>query len=473
VTDRPRVGIVGAGRVGVDWHLPNIRAAGGEVIALADVVPGRAARFAAQHHIPYAFDRYSDLLALPQIVYQAYRHVSIPADGDELLHFDMGLQLLKRERSLGRQVWEYLADRDRLLERLDPHLVRGERWNLWPEKEQPLQVSQLRDYFARYTQLPMLAGDEVLLQTIARGVEIKLFGYGHRAGEDSSPRSGAKGGDFSPLYFGQVVSPAQLEIADTAWLIPPDMAREHLLSVIAGRVLQGDGSPFSGVTVRLSPGGQAVTTGADGSFEFGGLSPTDYTLAPSKPEHTFSPASRSLSLSGEDVTGLEFVGSEVVGPPVTYELAGQVRTAEGQALAGVRLTIDPPVAAEAITDREGRYSFRRLQAGAYTVRPYKAGYTFKPPEIAVAVDRDVSGQDLVGEQETVGARRIAIRTHIPWENWYDFYSDVLDPLMSAGAEIDVRLELKARAEQELGADLVERLRDGLRRYDEDAEVDAG
>ena len=31
-----------------------------------------------------------------------------------------------------------------------PHLVRSERWNLWPEKEQPLQVSQLRDYFARY-----------------------------------------------------------------------------------------------------------------------------------------------------------------------------------------------------------------------------------------------------------------------------------------------------------------------------------
>jgi len=61
------VGIVGAGRVGVDWHLPDIRAAGGEVIALADVVPGRAARFAARHGIPHAFDRYPDLLALPEL----------------------------------------------------------------------------------------------------------------------------------------------------------------------------------------------------------------------------------------------------------------------------------------------------------------------------------------------------------------------------------------------------------------------
>ena len=67
MSDRPRVGIVDAGRVGVDWHLPDIRAAGGEVIALADVVPGRAARFAARHGIPHAFDRYPDLLALPEL----------------------------------------------------------------------------------------------------------------------------------------------------------------------------------------------------------------------------------------------------------------------------------------------------------------------------------------------------------------------------------------------------------------------
>jgi hypothetical protein len=301
-----------------------------------------------------------------------------------------------------------------------------------------------------------------LLQTIARGVEIKLFGYGHRAGDE----------DFAPLYFGQAVSPAQLEIADTTWLIPPDLAREHLLSAIAGRVLHEDGSPLSGATVRMSPGGQAVTTGADGGFEFGTLPPGDYTLAPSKTEYTFSPASRSVSLSGEDVAGLEFVGSQVVGPPVTYELAGQVRKAEGQALAGVRLTIDPPVAADATTDRQGRYSFRELQAGTYTVQPHKAGYSFKPPQVVVTMERDVSGQDLVGEREAVGAQRIAIRAQIPWENWYDFYSDVLDPLMSAGAEIDVHLELQACAEQELGADLVERLRDSLSRYDKDAEVDA-
>jgi predicted dehydrogenase len=60
-----RIGIIGAGRVGVDWQLPDIRAAGGEAVALADSVPGRAARFAAEKGIPHAFDDLAALFALP------------------------------------------------------------------------------------------------------------------------------------------------------------------------------------------------------------------------------------------------------------------------------------------------------------------------------------------------------------------------------------------------------------------------
>jgi hypothetical protein len=401
---------------------------------------------------------------LPQIVYQTYRHIFIPAEGEEWLHFDMGLQLLKGGRTLSQEVWEHLTDRDRILERLDPHLVRGQRWTLWPEMEKPLAVGQLRDYFARYTQLPMLASDEVLLQTIARGVEIKLFGYGQRASEEET---------FSPLYFGQSVSPVQLEIADTAWLVPPDMAREQLLSAISGHVVEESGEPLSGVTVRLSPGGQAVTTGADGGFAFDNLLPDNYTLAPSKVGFTFSPSSRSIGLAGEDVMGLEFVGREEVGPTETYEFAGQIKTDDGMPLSNARLSIDPPVAGDATSDGQGRYAFRGLQEGTYRVRPQKAGYTFEPVEISVAVADDVRGQDFVAIKESRGAQRIEIRTRLPWEKWYDFYSDALDPLMSVGAEIEIRLELEASTEQELGPDVVDRIADSLQRYDEDAELETG
>jgi hypothetical protein len=50
------VGIVGVGRIAVDAHIPDLRKAGAEVFALADVAPGRAGRFAAQFEVPHAFD---------------------------------------------------------------------------------------------------------------------------------------------------------------------------------------------------------------------------------------------------------------------------------------------------------------------------------------------------------------------------------------------------------------------------------
>jgi predicted dehydrogenase len=58
-----RFGIIGTGRIAVDAHIPDIRRTGGTVVALADVVPGRAARFAAALDVPHAFDDWRELLA--------------------------------------------------------------------------------------------------------------------------------------------------------------------------------------------------------------------------------------------------------------------------------------------------------------------------------------------------------------------------------------------------------------------------
>lgn len=58
-----RVGILGAGRIAVDTHVRAIREAGGVVSALADIAPGRAARFASRFDIPHAFESVEALLA--------------------------------------------------------------------------------------------------------------------------------------------------------------------------------------------------------------------------------------------------------------------------------------------------------------------------------------------------------------------------------------------------------------------------
>jgi hypothetical protein len=459
-----------------------MRGAARKLLALEGIAAdyGGSERLTSRQEETLADDLDEARSALPQMVYQAYRHIVIPVgksddedegveetraeeEDDELERFDVGLQLYKRGGSLSRLVWDYLADRDKLLERLDPHLLRADRWDLWPDEDEPLQVSQLRDYFARYTQMPMLASEEVLLEAIAQGVELELFGYGQRANESE---------EFAPLHFGQALPTTQIEVADTAWLVPPAMAKRLTLSSIAGRVASEQGSPMAGVTVRLAPTGESVTTGADGRFAFDGLSSGRYTITPLRSGYTFSPSGRSVTLSGDDVSGLEFVAQEVVGPPETYALSGAIQTADGRPLSDVRVDLEPGAVPPATTGVEGLYAFENLQQGSYTVRPHKSGYTFDPVEITVTLTGDVDGRDFVGEQE-VAARGVTIRTEVPWEQWYQFYNDVIDPLMSVGADIAVRLNLSAEADQELGSELIERLRDSVRQYDEDAEVDAG
>ena len=62
-----KVGIIGVGRIAVDAHIPDLRRAGAEVLALADIVPGRAQRFAAQFGIPHAFDGYRAMLGMDEL----------------------------------------------------------------------------------------------------------------------------------------------------------------------------------------------------------------------------------------------------------------------------------------------------------------------------------------------------------------------------------------------------------------------
>ena len=118
--------------------------------------------------------------------------------------------------------------------------------------------------------------------------------------------------------------------------------------------------------------------------------------------------------------------------------------------------------AELLADKLTR-TYRDEQIPAMVDGFASAGFTFDPAEIMTVVSRDVSGQDFVAKREAKEVRQVQIHTQVSWEKWSDFYSDALDPLMSAGAEIDIRLELAARADRELESDPTDRLRDSLRK----------
>jgi predicted dehydrogenase len=65
--DNIRVGIIGAGHIANQRHIPNFREAGAEVVAICDVAEGRAVRLAAKWDVPHAFIDYRDMLDLPDL----------------------------------------------------------------------------------------------------------------------------------------------------------------------------------------------------------------------------------------------------------------------------------------------------------------------------------------------------------------------------------------------------------------------
>jgi|GEM_PF-3966278 len=153
---------------------------------------------------------------------------------------------------------------------------------------------------------------------------------------------------------------------------------------ISGTVtLLGVGQP--GVVVTA--GSVSATTNASGAYTIAGLSNGTYVVTPYlKGGHQFSPASATRTISGGNEFGVDFA----LIPP-TYSISGRVALRSGDGVAGItvqaaRTTSPGPVGpATGTTDRDGFYSIGGLAAGAYTVTPVSAAYTFSPIDRTVNV----------------------------------------------------------------------------------------
>ena len=159
--------------------------------------------------------------ALPSSVWNAYTVAIAPAHNDVWAGWEYGVRLYRPGDSVSQRVWERLKDGQRLLERFDPDFLLkrdDERFKyLWLAEQEVVRVSALWDYFARYTYLPLLAGPQVLQETIAWGVERGLFAY--CLGEP-------EGYQFDTIFFEERVRADQCVVSDHAWLLNADVASE-------------------------------------------------------------------------------------------------------------------------------------------------------------------------------------------------------------------------------------------------------
>ena len=119
---------------------------------------------------------------------------------------------------------------------------------------------------------------------------------------------------FSPVSSPQTVSGVSLTgINFTA---------SALTYSISGQVTSS-GSGLSGVTMTLSDTHSAITTtDAGGNYTFANLVSGSYTVTPSRTGYSFSPADNSLTLSGANISAVDFTASQVVALIVTCPSSG-------------------------------------------------------------------------------------------------------------------------------------------------------
>jgi lysyl endopeptidase len=85
---------------------------------------------------------------------------------------------------------------------------------------------------------------------------------------------------------------------------------------VSGSVTTSAGAGISGVTV--STGSVSATTNSSGAYTLTGLANGTYTLTPSLSGYTFSPTSRSVTVSSANVSGQNFTGTATSGGTQTY-----------------------------------------------------------------------------------------------------------------------------------------------------------
>lgn len=110
---------------------------------------------------------------------------------------------------------------------------------------------------------------------------------------------------FSPTSSSQTVNGANISAVNfTATAIAGFFS-------ISGSVTSG-GSGLSGVTITLSGAGSGTaTTDASGNYTFSGLVNGSYTVTPSKTGFTFSPASSPQTVSGVNISSVNFGATSV------------------------------------------------------------------------------------------------------------------------------------------------------------------
>ena len=174
-------------------------------------------------------------------------------------------------------------------------------------------------------------------------------------------------------------SPVALAHSNAVLELYPQVSSGHTVS---GTITPASVSAGSNVVLKQSRQVIAKTVvDGNGNYAFTGVPDGSYRVRPNKSGVTFSPKSQGISVSGADVTGVNFVASG--GTTQTWAISGTISpSANG---AGAIVTLSGTASGTVTADTNGNYTFTGLTNGTYSVTPSKNGYTFSPSSQSVSV----------------------------------------------------------------------------------------
>jgi hypothetical protein len=192
---------------------------------------------------------------------------------------------------------------------------------------------------------------------------------------DSSGNYSFTGGFASGTYTvtvsnaGYTFSPASAQVTVNA----TSVAGVNFATATSTYSISGTITGAQVTTVTL--GGAATATTVEdgyGNYTFLGLPNGTYTVTPSG---SFTPASTKVTVSGANVTGVNFWT-----PTATFTISG---TIYGPGANGATVSLNG--GQTTVADTSGNYTFLGLTNGSYTVTPTNAGYVFSPGNRSVTI----------------------------------------------------------------------------------------
>ena len=157
---------------------------------------------------------------LPAALVTAYRFILLPGEKKTIqMPIDMGLTSYTGRASLSQKVLDKLKG-EQILNKLDPAILIGTRFGLWPDDQESVSVRTLADYFTQLTHLPRLLNSSVIPESIAKGQQRGLFAYALGNAETKQ---------FDTILFNdRTASADRCEVTDSAWLLRPALAKSLL-----------------------------------------------------------------------------------------------------------------------------------------------------------------------------------------------------------------------------------------------------